>query len=266
MVEGPALYVGRLRHRRFRPRPHAFTYHLFMALVDVDHIDEQMRMSRLTSVNRFNWASFDDRDHLGDPILPLRQRLTADAATHGLVLPSGPVYLLTHLRYLGYNFNPISFYYCFDASGKLGLIAAEVHSTFGELRTYWLPLSDAEATPNAFRCRARKSMHVSPFMAMDLHYEFVLTPPGSTLVAHMHTIDPADAVAGPFFDATLTLDRRPWTPRELHRVLGRHPWMTAKVIAAIHWQALRLWLKGVPGYPHPKGAAGRKKSRREAEA
>src|SRR5262245_16412405 len=100
MVAAPALYVGRLRHRRFRPRVHEFTYRLFMVLVDVDRVDEQMRASRLTSVNRFNWASFHDADHLGDPTQPLRARVAADAARHGHQLPDGPIYLLTHLRYL----------------------------------------------------------------------------------------------------------------------------------------------------------------------
>src|SRR5262245_20436429 len=126
---GPALYVGRLRHRRFRPKPHAFTYNLFMVLVDVDRVAEQMAVSPFTSVNRFNWASFDDRDHLGDASRPLRERLTADAAAHGVTLGDGPIYLLTHLRYLGFNFNPISFYFCCDRTGRVDAMLAEVRNT-----------------------------------------------------------------------------------------------------------------------------------------
>lgn len=235
-----------------------------MPLVDIDRIDEQMRVSPFTSVNRFNWATFDDRDHLGDPKTPLRDRVRRDAEAHGLTLPDGPIYLLTHLRYLGYNFNPISFYYCFDRAGQLGTVLAEVHNTFGETRTYWLAAPQASA--KTFRHRTPKTMHVSPFMPMDVDYEFVVTPPAASLVAHMNTFHRHGADERPYFDATLTLERRPWTSRELHRALARHPWMTAKVIGGIHWEALRLWLKGVPYHPHPDTAAGRRKLAKKDDA
>jgi DUF1365 family protein len=257
---GPALYVGRLRHRRFRPRPHAFTYNLFMVLVDIDQVETQMRASRFTSVNRFNWASFDDRDHLGDPTLPLRARVAADAARHGHVLPDGPVYLLTHLRYLGYNFNPISFYYCCDRAGQVRLVMGEVHSTFGEQCTYWIPALDARR----FGGRAAKAMHVSPFMAMDVDYEFAVTAPADSLVAHMTTTRQHETGSEPYFDATLTLERRPWTAAGIRRQLLRHPFMTAKVIAAIHFEALRLWFKGIPHHPHPHRVQGSTSSEQEA--
>lgn len=260
---GPALYVGQLRHRRFRPKPHAFTYSLFMALIDVDDLEGNMGVSHLTSLNRFNWASFDDRDHLGDPSLPLRQRVAEDAARQGLTLPGGPIYLLTHLRYLGYAFNPISFYFCCDDAGEPTLVMAEVHSTFGELCTYWVTAADLHRRPRTFRLRTPKTMHVSPFMSMDVDYEFAVTTPGESLVAHMNTIDRHEAGGAPYFDATLTLERRPWTASAIRRVLIRHPMMTAKVIGAIHWEALRLWLKGVPGYPHPRDAGVRRGSGQE---
>ena len=264
VVAAPALYTGRLRHRRFRPRPHEFSYNLFMVLVDVDRVAEQMAVSRLTSVNRFNWAAFDDRDHLGEAGRPLRERLAIDAAKSGLALPDGPIHLLTHLRYLGYAFNPISFYYCYTAAGELELVAGEVSNTFGDQRTYWLDRRGAPGRP--FQARAVKTMHVSPFMGMDVDYEFILTPPGPSLVAHMNTFARDDSAGTPFFDATLTLERRPWRAAEIHRALARHPWMTAKVIGAIHWEALRLWLKGVPVHPHPDESADRKRSKQEANA
>jgi len=255
MVAGPALYTGQLRHRRFSPKPHAFTYELFMALVDVDHIPEQMQISRFTSYNRFNWASFDERDHLGSSTLPLRQRLAESAAAQGLRLPEGPIYLLTHLRYLGYAFNPISFYYCYDRHGQLGAVLNEVNSTFGEQRLYWIDATRATRGPSGLRHRTAKTMHVSPFMTMDVDYEFVLTEPTDSLVAHMNTFRHRDGLARPYFDATLTLERRPWSATEVHRALRRHPMMTAKVVAAIHWEALRLWLKGLPHYTPPVVAA-----------
>jgi len=243
-----AIYFGTVRHRRFRPVPHSFSYGVFMAFMDIDRIPELTEISRLLSYNGFNWASYDERDHFGDPGLSLRQRLERDAAVHGVSLPDGPVFLLTHLRYLGYNFNPVSFFYCYDAKEQLQLVLAEVNSTFGESHNYWLCQDNELPSPNAKRYRSAKAMHVSPFMSMKLDYTFTLTPPDRKLVVHMDTIEDAE----PFFDATLNLDRRPWSARSVHRALLSHPWMTAKVIGAIHWEALRLYLKRVPVFAHPR--------------
>jgi DUF1365 family protein len=249
MIPEAGLYAGTLRHRRFRPRPHAFTWNLFMAWLDIDRIPQSMAQTPWTSYNRFNWASFQDRDHFGDPRLSLRERVTQDARIHGVPLPDGPIFLLTHLRYLGYCFNPISFYFCYDANGFLDTVLAEVNSTFGESRNYWLWPRNRQPSANALHYRCPKTMHVSPFMDMNLDYEFVLTEPADKLVAHMNTIEPQSPK--PFFDATLALEHQPWTSRNLGRLLLRHPWMTASVIFAIHWQALRLYLKRVPVFTHP---------------
>lgn len=243
----PAFYFGTLRHRRFAPRRHEFTYDLFMAMLDIDRIPELMRISGLLSRNRWNWASFDDRDHFGDPALPLRERLRRDARAHGLELRDGPVYLLTHLRYLGYNFNPISFFYCCDAAGRVQQVLAEVHNTFGESHNYWLHEGNRTEGANAHHHSVPKELHVSPFMDMAMDYGFVLTDPGERLTAHMNTIEEGRTI----FDATLSLRRAPWSARSLHRALAAHPWMTAKVIGAIHWEALRLWAKRVPVFTHP---------------
>ena len=236
------LFVGTLRHRRFTPVAHAFTYPLFMALLDVDRVPELMNRSRLTSHNRWNWANFADRDHLGDPSRPLRERLVVDAARHGLEVPAGPIFLLTHLRYLGYCFNPVSFYYCFDRAEQLRMVVAEVNNTFGGSHNYWLRPDPGSRT---FRAAATKTLYVSPFMPADVEYAFAFTPPAGGLVAHMETRR-AGAVG---FDATLTLERRPWNAAEIRRVLMRYPAMTARVMAGIHWQALKLWAKGVPIVP-----------------
>ena len=239
----PGIYTGTLRHRRFTPRRHEFTYGVFLALVDIDRVEELTRVSRLVSYNRWNWASFEERDHFGDPKLPLRERLRLDAEANGLKLPGGAIYLLTNLRYLGYCFNPISLFYCHDAEGRLEMVLAEVCSTFGERHNYWLP-GHGDAV---LRQRAAKRMHVSPFMDMAMEYEFALTEPGERLTAHMDTLEGGVKV----LDATLVLEREPWSARSLHRALARHPWMTVKVMAAIHWEALRLWIKGVPVFTHP---------------
>ena len=259
MTAEPGIYVGALRHRRFRPVRHEFRYPVFMAMLDVDRIPEMMRASRLASYNRWNWASYDERDHFGDASALLRERLTCDAAAHGVTLPDGPSFLLTNLRYLGYCFNPVSFFYLYGRSGRLEMMMAEVNNTFGETCNYWLtPQCERSrsgegntAGNGSRRYETRKVFHVSPFMDLEPQYTWAFTPPGATLVAHTDTRDGE----GVFFDATLTLERRAWNARELRRTLVEYPWMTAKVVAAIYWQALRLRVKGAPYYPHPGAAS-----------
>jgi DUF1365 family protein len=242
-----ALYLGKLRHRRFAPREHQFTYPVFMAFLDIDRLPELMRASRFSAYNKWNWTAYNERDHFGDPQKSLRQRLREDAAKNGAPLPGGKIFLLTHLRYLGYVFNPVSFFYCYDEAGELAMILSEVNNTFGESHNYWLMPENERPNAAAKRYVTPKHMHVSPFQPMDLEYVWIFTPPGDHLVAHMNTL----AHGQPNFDATLQLDRRPWNARELFKVLATYPLMTLRVTAAIHWQALRLWLKGVPVHTHP---------------
>ena len=246
------LFVGTVRHRRFTPVVHAFTHPLFMALLDVDRLPELMQQSRLTSHNRWNWASFDDRDHLGDPSRPMRERLVTDAARHGIELPAGRIFLLTHLRYLGYCFNPVSFFYCFDRAEQLRVVLAEVRNTFGGSHNYWLQPDPSSPT---FRAAAAKSLYVSPFLPPDLEYTFAFTTPAGHLVAHMA----ASRAGASGFDATLSLERRPWNAAEIRRVLVQYPAITTRVMAEIHWEALKLWWKGVPIVPRltPDGVGER---------
>jgi DUF1365 family protein len=240
-----ALYVGTLRHRRFEPKRHEFSYDLFMAFLDIDRLPELMRVSPFAGYDRFNWASFQERDHFGDPQLPLRERLRADATAHGVALPDGPIFLLTHLRYLGYVFNPVSFFYCYNAAGHLETILAEVKNTFGESHNYWLDQRSAGPRLHA------KLMHVSPFMPMEMEYRFTMPAPrfepGARLVAQMNTLQSGRSC----FDATLRMERRPWNAASLHSALLRFPWMTAKVIGAIHWEALQLYFKKLKVFTHP---------------
>lgn len=240
-MPGPAIYEGTLRHRRFTPRRHEFRYSLFMALLEIDSIADLMRRCPFTSYNRFNWAAFAERDHFGDPALPLRRRLEADARLNGVAWPGGPVYLLTHLRYLGYCFNPISLFFCYGGESAAPAVMAEVNSTFGESRNYWLGPHNAIPSRNSLRFTCPKSLRVSPFLPMHLDYEFTLTEPAERLAVHIAALDAGRTV----LDATLTLERREWTAANMARALVRQPFMTGKVIAAIHWQALRLYLKGV---------------------
>lgn len=234
----PALYVGTLHHRRRGDVPHQFTMRTFMPLLDIDRLAGLMRVSWCTSWNRWNWATFDDRDHLGDPRLPLRARVEASARAAGITLdPAHRIFLLTQFRYLGYCFNPVSFYYVCDEAGAVRLVLAEVHNTFGGEHLYWLT-PDAGGGP--FRARAQKAFYVSPFLPVDLEYAFALTAPADRLTVRIA----ASRAGRVVFDATLALERRPWTSGSLLKALARMPAATVTTIAGIHWQALRLWWKG----------------------
>lgn len=251
-----ALYHGWLDHRRLAPRRHAFRYRLFMAYLDLAELDQVFRGRWLWATQptrRLALARFDRSDHLGDPAQPLDEAVRALVAERTGQRPAGPIRLLTHLRYFGYVFNPVSFYYCFDAADRtVETVVAEVNNTpWGERHCYVL----RPDMPGADRLRAHsvKAMHVSPFNPMRLRYDWQLHTPGEALAVHMalRTTDAADADGAPVFGATLALQRVPITGTALAGTLLRFPWMTAKVIAAIHWEALRLWLKRVPIHDHP---------------
>ncbi len=246
-----ALYFGSVRHRRFRPAKHEFEYPLFMAFLDVERIPMLMLASRLAGYNRWNWASFYESDHFGDVEKPLRQRLKEDATRNGVQLPDGQIFLLTHLRYLGYNFNPVSFFYCFDREEKLQVILAEVNNTFGETQNYWLSAANqVVASEKARSFEFPKAFHVSPFMGMACRYHWTFTPPGESLVVQTNVAENDEAL----FDGSLILDRRPWSKEWIRYALLHFPWITAKTIVAIHWEAVRLYFKKVPIVHHP-GAA-----------
>jgi len=244
----PALYVGQVRHRRQKPKVHAFTYPLFMAFLDVDRIPELCRISPFLSYGRWNWAAYHEADQFGDPALPLRERLRLDAEAKGHALPGGPIYLLTHLRYLGICFNPVSYFYCYDLEGRLALIMAQVSNTpWRERHTYWMPVAEGHQGPGGVSFDVAKTFHVSPFMPMDCRYRWAFTPPGDTLKVTIVEFERLDL----FFDVSLELKKQSWTPGILLKTLLQFPWMTLKVLTAIHWEALWLWIKRVPVFTHP---------------
>mgnify|MGYP001482487680 CR=1 FL=1 len=248
------LYRGTVRHRRSAPREHAFQTSLFALCLDLAELPHVFDGRLLWSVERRNVASFRRADHLGDPSVPLDTAVRDLVAARTGTRPVGPIRLLTHLRYLGWCFNPVSFLYCFDAAGeRVETIVADVSNTpWRERHAYVLhPGLDTADTPGRHRYEFDKVFHVSPFQDMDTRYVWRFTDPGATLSVHMECRRGTDA----FFDATLTLARHELTGGELARALLRHPFMTGTVTFAIHWNALRLWLKRVPVYDHPRKRA-----------
>lgn len=244
-----ALYEGWLRHRRHAPRDHAFTYRLCMLWLDLEEIDEVFAGSRLWSTGSPALARWHRGDHLGDPERPLIDCVRDEVEAETGRRPAGPVRLLTHPRYFGYGFNPASFYYCYEADGeRLAAIVLEVTNTpWGERQIYVLPMSENLGNARRPEFRFPKRMHVSPFLPMRVDYRCRLTSPGERLALHLEDIQGDQTL----LDATLMLERRPINSANLARALVRFPFMTGQVIFGIHWQALRLWLKGIPIYDHP---------------
>jgi DUF1365 family protein len=210
-VLASAVYEGRVRHRRHAPRAHAFSYRMAQLYLDLDELDAAFRGRWLWSVGRRNLAAFHRRDFLGDPARPLADavRDRVEAATGER--PLGAVRLLTHLRYAGLSFNPVSFYYCFDAGGTLHSIVAEITNTpWKERHAYVLPVATAERRGRALHWRFDKAFHVSPFLPMQRRYGWTFTEPGDGLQVHMDVCDGSERE----FDATLQLRTPPTDRRE----------------------------------------------------
>ena len=247
------LYEGKLRHRRFTAPSREFTYSLFMMYLDLGELESVFAGRLLWSTSTPNLAWFRRADHYGDPDVPLDVAIRDLVAERTGARPEGPIRLLTHLRYLGHCFNPVSFYYCFAKDGRtLETVVAEVSNTpWKERHMYVLPESQNRGSAESKRYDFAKAFHVSPFLGMDMAYAWRFgTPPeqdGEPLWVHMENRRGDERV----FEATLTLERRPLEGRELARALALRPAMTMQVVLAIHWQALRLWLRRARFYPHP---------------
>ncbi len=240
------VYEGTVRHRRFAPLRHEFRYRMFLLYLDLDELPEVFDGRWLWSARRFAPAWFRRADYLGDPEAPLGDAVRDLVAERTGERPTGPIRLLTHLRYWGYVQNPVSFYYCFGPSGAaVETVVAEITNTpWGERHAYVV-----RTDPRSRRHRASfdKTFHVSPFMPMEQRYDWSFSTPGERLHVHMTSRRDGERV----FDATLALQRAPITGPVLAGCLARHPWMTASVVAGIYGQALRLWLRGAPFHPHP---------------
>lgn len=244
-----AIYEGWVRHRRHAPHPHAFRYRICMLYVDLAEIDHIFEGRRFWSAGRRNIAAFRREDFLGDADTPLDDAVRDKVEAETGHRPSGPIRMLSHLRYFGHSFNPVSFYYCFAPDGTtLDAIVAEITNTpWKQRHAYVLPISRAEPHGNVHGWRFDKRFHVSPFMPMARQYDWRFSTPSDVLRVNMAVFDREQKN----FDATLVLQRRELTGANLARVLIRYPLMTMQVVAAIHWQALRLWLRGNPVHEHP---------------
>jgi hypothetical protein len=230
---------------------------MFMLYLDLAELPRVFKGRWLWSARRAALARFRRADHFGDPAVPLDECVRDLVAQETGARPGGPIRLLTHLRYFGYVFNPVSFYYCFDADDiRVETIVAEVNNTpWGERHCYVLPQSANAGQGGHGRFFPRKVMHVSPFMEMNVAYDWRFGAPGSEtgsqLSVHMENAREGRKI----FDATLVLQRAEITAGSLARALALYPAMTLQVILAIHWQALRLWLKGTPVHDHPSKAS-----------
>jgi uncharacterized protein len=249
------LYEGSVRHRRKAPHDE-FRFALFMAYVDVDELPQLFDESRLWSSRGPALAWFRRADYLGDPQTPLGDAVARVVERSTGIAPEGPIRVLTHLRYLGHCFNPVSFYYCFDARGEqvTAVVAHVTNTPWGERHAYVMGVDERgdHGSASVLRGRFAKALHVSPLMGMEHSYDWRLSEPGERLSVHIES-KREDGVRA--FDATLSLRRREITPGELRRVLVRYPALTMRLTARIYAHALRLRLRGASYHAHPAGGA-----------
>jgi DUF1365 family protein len=265
-----AIYKGTVRHRRYKPKYHTFTYHVFMVYLDLGEMDTVFQQSFLWSAKGVSLAWFRRKDFFdGSDVRSLYDVVADKVFAEVGWRPEGPIRMLTNLRYFGFIINPITCYYCFDRTGKnLQAIVAEVTNTPWKQRCHYvLDFTQDEhdgmhVMDEKHEIHFNKKMHVSPFQPMHLLYQWRGRRPSNDLLIHMDIYDAvaddmakhanaSDTLSSPIFDATLVLKREAMSAENMNAVILRYPWMTLKVCAAIYWQALKLWCKKIPFYSNP---------------
>lgn len=243
-MKGAVVYEGVVGHRRLKPKKHRLKYSVFSFLLDLDKLDATAARLKWFSRGQFNLFSFHDRDHGAgkpDDISDYIRGILSDAGHRDV----GQILLLCYPRMLGYAFNPLSVYYCYDLRGRLAVMIYEVRNTFGGRHSYLIPVEGERVD----QC-ADKVFHVSPFNELDLRYRFMITPPGEDVRVFIQTLD-GD---GPVLNAVFEGDSAELSDRKLLSLFFRYPLMTLKVVVGIHWEAVRLLAKGIslkPGAPDP---------------
>ncbi len=243
-----ALYRGDVMHARLKPKPHRFTYRVASLLIDLDRLDDADRLTPLFGVNRRALYAFHEKDHGPRDGSSLAAYVRETAHRHGLDLSGGRTTLLCYPRMFGHVFNPLSVYFCHDRNGTLALLIYEVRNTFGETHSYVLPVRDHQRTSSGIRQSQDKQFYVSPFIAMDMHYHFRISPPGEEVKLRILETD----TDGPLLAATFHGCRAPLSTASLLRLFATLPFMTFKIVGGILFEAARLWLKGIHLVPRPQ--------------
>ena len=250
------IYKGELFHHRYLPRENKFIYTVFFMFLDLEELESIFDGRWFWSVGRVNVANFKRSDYLGPADVPLDQAVRDRVEQELGERPDGPIRMLTHLRYYGHCFNPVSFYYCYDgADTRVEYIVAEITNTpWRERYSYVLGENQNQGEEKRLRFQFSKKFHVSPFMDMDFWYDWHFKEPEKSLYIHMTNFKEETN----FFEVKLNMQRREISSTALAWVLIRFPAMTIKVLSMIYWQAFRLWLKKTPYYDHPKYVHERK--------